>query len=282
MPTPSGLGAFLSFRRSQLRPEDIGMSSGSGRRRVEGLRRQEVAMAAGISLDYYTRMEQGRVTRVSSAVADALAKALRLTEAETRQLHRIAGGRPSRPSARARAEGETVSPVLEHVLDMLTGVPALVMGNGMAVLRWNRPAAVLLGDFASMDPAERNLARLTFLDDRWCSLYADRQVGARLCVAHLWREATARPDDPGVTALIGELAVKSVNFREHWARQPVRGRGARVVTLQHSIVGSVELAHETLVVADDPHQSVLILRPAGGAAAAALRLLLDRTTEADG
>lgn len=260
------------------------MSSGSSRRRVEGLRRQEVAVAAGISLGYYTRMEQGRVTQVSSAVVDSLAKALCLTEDETRHLRLIAGAdrRQGRLSARARAEAQTVSPVLQHIVDTFTSAPALVMGNAMAVLGWNRPAAMLLGDFASMAPAERNFARLIFLDETWRSLYADWQECARLCATHLWREAAARPEDPGVTALIGELAVKSVEFREHWAQQPLHGRRAGVVTVQHSIVGSVQLAPDTLVVADDPHHSVLILRPAGDASTEALRLLLDWTSEVDG
>ncbi|MFE9823443.1 helix-turn-helix domain-containing protein [Streptomyces sp. NPDC005791] len=284
MHPPSDLGHFLNSRRSELRPEDIGMSSGSGRRRVRGLRRQEVAVAAGISLGYYTRMEQGHVTRVSSAVVGFLAKALRLTEDETRQLRRVAGAdeRPGRPAARNGAKGTAVSPVPAHVLAALTGVPALVIGKGMAVLEWNRPAAVLLGDFAHMAPAARNLARLTFLDDTWRSLYADWRVAARLCVTHLWRQAAAEPEDPDVTALVGELAVKSVDFRVYWAQQPARGRAERVVTVQHSIVGHVELVPETLVVADDPDQSVLVLTPAGDASKRALRLLLARTTETDG
>ncbi|MER6441537.1 helix-turn-helix transcriptional regulator [Streptomyces sp. NPDC001185] len=281
--TPTDLSDFLRVRRSRLTPEDVGLDPAAGRRRVAGLRREEVARTAGISVDYYTRMEQGRVTGASTGILDALATALRLDDVEARHLHRLAGA-GSRPRRRRAAPVEerpqTARPILRTMLESLHGLPALVMGCGMTVLAWNRAAAALLGDFAGMDPADRNLAKLILLHPESRSLYAHRDVCAREAVAYLRLEAGRYPDDPVLTSVVSELALRSAEFRTLWAEHPVQDKTSGTKAFHHPVVGELRLTYETLRAADDPRQALLVHTPADSASADALRLLLDWTADA--
>ncbi|MEU1534900.1 helix-turn-helix transcriptional regulator [Streptomyces fagopyri] len=281
--SPTDLSDFLRARRSRLTPEGIGLTPAGGRRRVAGLRREEVAKTAGISVDYYTRMEQGRVTGASPEILDALATALRLDDVEARHMHRLAGA-DSRPRRRrtvpVQDPPQTARPILKNMLESLHGMPALVMGHGMTVLAWNRAAAALLGDFASMDPADRNLAKLTFLDPASRSLYARWEVCARENVAYLRLEAGLYPGDPVLTSVVGELAFRSPEFRSLWAEHPVQDKTSGTKAFRHPIVGELQLTYETLRAADDPRQALLAYTPADSASADALRLLLDWTADA--
>ncbi|MFD8705185.1 helix-turn-helix transcriptional regulator [Kitasatospora sp. NPDC059648] len=258
MSTAINLGEFLRTRRSLLHPEDVALPDFGGQRRVAGLRREEIAQLAGVSVDYYTRMEQGRVPNPSGAVLDALARALRLDGDATRHLHRLA-----RPQSAARhvprheARPQRVRPMLQRLLDDLVDMPAMVMGRRMDVLAWNTAAVALFGDFAALDRAERNIARITFLDETSRELYADWTSCARENVAYLHLDAGRHPEDPQLASLIGELSMKSEDFRRWWAEHPVQDKTSGTKRFRHPVVGDLELAYETLRAADDPDQALI-------------------------
>ncbi|MFE9728584.1 helix-turn-helix transcriptional regulator [Streptomyces sp. NPDC005794] len=279
MTTPEARGNLLRYLRAQLRPEDIGMSSGLNRRRVEGLRREEVARAAGISLSYYTRLEQGRVHNVSPDILDSLAQVMRMTAAQAQELHHAidhAETQRTGPARSRRTDRQAVAPVLTQTLDALAGTPALIIDRSMAVLRWNSLAGLLLGDFALLEKSERNIARLVFLDTGWGrSLLADRSKYARVCVDNLRRAVHDNPDDSALVGLIGELSVKSIAFRHHWAQQPRKERGSPAIVIHHPAVGPVQVAVDALCMADAPHQALLVHRPLNTASAGKLHLLVD-------
>ncbi|MER8187181.1 helix-turn-helix transcriptional regulator [Kitasatospora sp. NPDC094015] len=274
MSATTDLGAFLRTRRSRLSPEDVALPDFGGRRRVAGLRREELAQLAGVSVDYYTRMEQGRVANPSSAVIGSLARALRLDEEETRHLHRLAQPATRRPPW-ARPEQQAVRPMLKLLLRELRDVPALVMGRRMDVLAWNDAAVALLGDYAARPAAERNIARITFLDPVSRSLYADWSSCARENVAYLHLEAGRHPDDPQLAQLVGELSLKSEEFRRWWAEHPVQDKTAGVKRFHHPVVGALELDYETLRAADESGQALITYAAAPGTPSHdALRMLL--------
>ncbi|WP_406286411.1 helix-turn-helix transcriptional regulator [Embleya sp. NBC_00896] len=272
-----GMGEFLRARREHLRPEDVGLTAFGGRRRVAGLRREELAGLAGVSVDYYTRMEQGRVKGASAAVLDALAKALRLDPDETAHLHRIA--RPAGSAGRTvRPPAQTVRPTLAHLLAALTEVPALIVGRNLDVLAWNPAATALFGDFGELPPAERNMVHMTFLRERSRELYGNWSECARENVAFLRREAGLRPDDPRLAALVGELSVKSPEFRTWWAEHAVREKTSGTKRFNHPVVGTFDLVYDTLRSGDDPTQALVTYVAAPNSAGHdALRLLLSWT-----
>ncbi|MEU3878174.1 helix-turn-helix transcriptional regulator, partial [Streptomyces sp. NPDC029704] len=185
------LGEFLRSRRARLRPEELGLPDYGGQRRVPGLRREELARLAGVSVDHYVRLEQGRTLHFSEAVLDAVARALRLSAVEREHLYRLA-----RPWSEAdRADGpppsQQVRPGLRRLLESASDVPAYVVGRNTDVLAWNRLAAALITDFGALPPRQRNLARLVFLDEGMRSLYADWRGKASDVAAYL-RPAGAR------------------------------------------------------------------------------------------
>ncbi|KUO12415.1 helix-turn-helix transcriptional regulator [Streptomyces sp. DSM 15324] len=258
MSTAISLGEFLRTRRSLLHPEDVALPDFGGRRRVAGLRREEIAQLAGVSVDYYTRMEQGRVPNPSGAVLDALARALRLDGDATRHLHRLARPQPSaRHAPRRQARPQRVRPMLQRLLDDLVDMPAMVMGRRMDILAWNTAAVALFGDYAALDRAERNIARITFLDETSRELYADWTSCARENVAYLHLDAGRHPEDPQLASLIGELSMKSEDFRRWWAEHPVQDKTSGTKRFRHPVVGHLELAYETLRAADDPDQALI-------------------------
>ncbi|WP_327304846.1 helix-turn-helix transcriptional regulator [Streptomyces sp. NBC_01298] len=258
MSTASNLGEFLRTRRSLLHLEDVALPDFGGRRRVAGLRREEIAQLAGVSVDYYTRMEQGRVPNPSGAVLDALARALRLDEDATRHLHRLARPKPAaRQVPRRQAPPQRVRPMLQRLLDELVDVPAMVMGRRMDLLAWNTAAAALFGDYSALDGADRNIARITFLDETSRELYADWTSCARENVAYLHLDAGRHPEDPQLASLIGELSMKSADFRRWWAEHPVQDKTSGTKRFHHPVVGDLELAYETLRSTDDPDQALI-------------------------
>ncbi|MFF7727160.1 helix-turn-helix transcriptional regulator [Streptomyces sp. NPDC008001] len=258
MSTAIDLGGFLRTRRSRLRPEDVDLPDPGGRRRVAGLRREEIARLAGVSVDYYIRIEQGRASNPSPDVLNALARALRLEEDETRHLRRLAQPRPAAPAAsRHLPEQQQARPMLRRLLEELRDVPALVMGRRMDVLAWNAAACALLGDYAALDPSERNIPRITFLDPAARYLFADWTACARENVAYLRWEAGRYPNDPRLTSLIGELSEKSEDFRRWWAEHPVQDKTSGTKRFHHPVVGDLALTYETLRAADDPDQALI-------------------------
>ncbi|MFJ3926694.1 helix-turn-helix transcriptional regulator [Streptomyces sp. NPDC090022] len=277
MPASTSLSDFLRTRRARLHPQDIGLPDYGGRRRVSGLRREEVAQLAGVSVDYYTRMEQGRVPHPSDSVLDALARALRLTEDERTHLRHLAGPRRTvRPAAgRAPAPPQRVRPMLRRLLDELRDVPAVVMGRRMDILAWNAAAGALFGDYGALAPAERNIARITFLDPASRALFGDWEGCARENVAYLHLEAGRHPDDPRLAQLIGELSLRSERFRTWWAQHPVQDKTSGTKLYHHPVVGDLELSYETLRAADDTEQALITYAAEPGTPSHdALRMLL--------
>ncbi|MGY0018297.1 helix-turn-helix domain-containing protein [Streptomyces sp. cg35] len=274
------LSEFLRTRRARLKPEDVGIASMGRHRRVPGLRREELAQLAGVSVAYYTRLEQGNGRNVSAEVLDAIARALRLSDAEQAHLTRLA--KPKQQRRRARPpRRQTVRPGLRQLLDSLEGVPAYVAGARSEILAWNRMAAALFGDWGALPPAERNWARLTFLDPGYRDLFRDWDSKASDMVSYLRLYAGQHPDDPDLSALVGELSVKSEEFRRLWATHDVKEKGHGVKRMRHPLVGELTLSYETLHLPDDDEQYLCVYHAEPGSPAAeALRLLASWGTDA--
>lgn len=243
------LGAFLKARRAALDPADLGLPPGVTQRRVSGLRREEIAQLAGISVDYYTRLEQGRARNVSDAVLDALASALRLHSDEKTYLHNLVSRRTERPRA------ERVRPELQTTLDALAA-PAFVFGRYFDVLAWNALGGAFSFDFAQL--GERNMAKLFFLDERSKPLHPHWQVVAKELVANLRAQSGKYLGDPRFAQLVGELSLGSQEFRKLWASQTVRDKAHGTKLVRNAIVGDLRLRYETLRLPDDPDQALVI------------------------
>ncbi|WP_055587677.1 helix-turn-helix domain-containing protein [Streptacidiphilus griseoplanus] len=272
------LTEFLRSRRARLQPEDVGLPYFGSRRRVPGLRREELAQLAGVSVAYYVRLEQGNARNVSAAVLNAVADALRLDPAEREHLNHLAKPRPRR--TRAAGRPQRVRPALQHLLDAMEGIPAYVIGRRSDVIAWNRMACALFGDFAALPPDQRNMAWLTFMEPASRELYDDWESKARDVVAGLRMDAGRYPDDPRLASLIGELSVKSEEFRCWWAAHDVRDRGPCVKHLHHPVVGRLTLAYETLVLPIDTDQLLMTYHAEPGTPSAeGLRLLASWTAE---
>lgn len=272
--TATDLGGFLRSRRERLTPDAAGLPPGVTRRRVPGLRREELADLAGVSLGYYTRLEQGVSASASDAVIDALASALRLDPAEHDHLRVLAAPRrPSRPPTRR----STLRPAVRDLLAALTGTAAIVIDHRTDVLGWNRLGHALLAghvDAGAPDSRTRpNLARLLFLDPHHRALYRDWEAKARVTVASLHRSAARHPGDPGLERLVGRLAVDSPEFAMMWARRPVRTCAYYSRDLDHPLVGRLTLHNETVDLPDDDQRLGLFHAPPGTPSADALRLL---------
>ncbi|WP_446750606.1 helix-turn-helix transcriptional regulator [Streptomyces sp. WZ-12] len=255
------LSAFLRSRRARLRPADVGLPE-HGRRRVPGLRREELAQLAGVSVAYYIRLEQGRGAGVSDAVLDAIGTALRLTPTERDHLRHLA--RPASRRVRAAARPQRVGPACRQVLDALELVPAFVVGRGLDVIGWNRLGSALFGDFPAMPRERRNLARQVFLDPATRALYVNWEGKAEVVVGLLRRELGRAPDDPALAGLVAELSGVSGEFRRLWARHDVQDKGFGVKQLNHPVVGPLTLTYETLSVAADPEQLLVTHHAAAG------------------
>lgn len=242
---------FLTTRRARLTPEDAGLPAYGGMRRVKGLRREEVATLAGVSVDYYNKMERGNLSGVSESILDALANALRLDEAERVHLGDLAraanaGSRQRRVSPQPRVRLN-----VQRVLDGMTEVPAYVRNGRFDILAANNLARALLGDLLA-GPARPNLARYLFLDRRSQEFYADWETVARDCAAALRIEAGRNPHDRGLTDLVGELSTRSEPFRQWWATHNVRLHTSATKLMHHPVVGDIEVTGEALnVTADD-------------------------------
>ncbi|WP_282206211.1 helix-turn-helix transcriptional regulator [Kitasatospora fiedleri] len=242
----SELGEFLRQRRGRIRPSDVGLPELGRRRRVPGLRREEVAQLAGVSVDYYVRLEQGRGGGVSAEVLDAVARVLRLDGTERGHLHALA--HPPRGSS--RRPPRQVRPGLRLVLDALA-TPAFVLGRCMDVPAWNAPADAVLG-FSELPPGERNMARHAFLTEAGGRLYRDFERVAAETVAHLRLDAARYPDDPDLAALLAELTAGSPLFAELWARHGVREKASGHKLLRHSRAGELDFGYETLAPPGEP------------------------------
>ncbi|MET8983499.1 helix-turn-helix transcriptional regulator [Streptomyces sp. NPDC004539] len=267
------LSEFLRTRRARLQPEDVGLSGFGRHRRVPGLRREELAQLAGVSVAYYTRLEQGNGRNVSTEILDSVARALRLTDSEHAHLMHLAGPKQHKKKSGAGRQ-KPVRSTLRQLLDSMDGVPAYIIGRRSEILTWNRMASALFGDWSQLPPAERNFARLVFLHPEFRDLYLEWDQKAGDVVATLRWEAGCHPDDPRLSALVGELSVKSEEFRRLWAIHDVKEKSFGVKRLLHPLVGELTLSYEGFKSAADPEQTlVMYSAEPGSTSAEGLRLL---------
>ncbi|MEV7444605.1 helix-turn-helix transcriptional regulator [Streptomyces sp. NPDC091204] len=277
----SQLGDFLRTRRSQLRPDAAGVPTYGERRRVPGLRREELALLAGVSASYYTRLEQGHSLGASPEVLDAIAQALRLDESERRHLHDLA--RSAKPRGRRGPAPERVTEPNAQLLAALGDVPAIVIGRRSDVLAWNRLGHALFAghlDPGAPDvPAERpNMARLVFLDAHTRDLYADWPSKARAVVGNLRLVAGQYPQDAALHTLLGELSARSEDFASMWADHRVQACTAASYEMRHPLVGPLTVMQQTLSQGLGPG-IVVATTSAGSTSHAALDLLAQAITQ---
>ncbi|MGW7491725.1 helix-turn-helix transcriptional regulator [Streptomyces sp. NPDC054786] len=277
MDSPAALGDFLRTRRARLQPEDVGLVSYGARRRVPGLRREELAQLAGVSVAYYTRLEQGQSHQASEGVLDALARALRLTDDEGAHLRELAS--PAKTRRRPAVRHDKVRPGVRQLLAAVADVPALALGPRFEILAWNRLGHALTAGHLDFDspgrPQDRpNAQRLLFLDPHTRELYPDRDEEVRRAVSSLRVAAGQRSDDPQLAELIGELSMKSTEFSSLWSRHAVHNCTFRTKRFHHPLVGDLELDFEMMQTPDGSGQGVMMYTAAQGSPSeAALRLL---------
>ncbi|MFC5140043.1 helix-turn-helix domain-containing protein [Actinomycetospora rhizophila] len=250
------LADFLRRARSECDPARAGLPADARVRRVPGLRREEVALLAGVSSDYYARLEQGRRILPSPAVLDAIGRALELDAAGRAHLDDLVG-LAGTPRQRPRA-AQRVRPGLRQLVDALDGEPALVLGRCTDVLAANRMARALFTDFDAIRPAERNYARWMLLDEDARALFADWEVQARAAVESLRLAAGADPDDRATGALVGELRERSPDFRRWWDEHRVHRRTHGSKRLCHPVVGELTVEFETLTPPGDPDTTLFV------------------------
>lgn len=272
------LGAFLRSRRERLRPEDVGLPSGA-RRRTPGLRREEVAVLAHISTEYYVRLEQGRAPRPAGEVLAGIAGALRLTDTESSHLHVLAGTAPTRTGLHRR----DVRPSILALLERLPQTAAIVVSATFEVLAWNDLAAALLEDFGALAPEDRNLARKAFLGPvrSDAAIYGISDVAEfRHHVVMELRATLARyPSDPAVVGLVGELRDRSSHFARLWELHDVQAAPVLAKTFRHPAVGQITVDCDSLTLTDRDQHLVLYTAPPGSRDADALALLAMLGTE---
>ncbi|MEU0933481.1 helix-turn-helix transcriptional regulator [Embleya sp. NPDC005971] len=279
MDPSAALRDFLVSRRARLRPEDVGLAE-QGPRRVAGLRREEVAALAAVSLDHYIRLERGQASRVSDTVLQAVASALRLTSGERRYLFALARSGAARGAdAKVDADAGTgVRPSVQSILDSLADTPAYLVGRNGLLLAWNRPAVEVFLDFAEIPAPRRLIGRLVFGDPRSRLLYADWEAKAREVVGFLRTQVGNRPHDPALAAHIRELLSISADFRRLWSAQDVLERAHGSCCILHPTAGPLMLNYETLQPFDTPEKLLVVYAAEpGSASAAAVRELCART-----
>ncbi|WLW53451.1 helix-turn-helix domain-containing protein [Streptomyces sp. YU58] len=266
------LREFLRSRRARLRPEDVDLPS-YGRRRVPGLRREELAQLAGVSYAYYARLEQGYGETMSAEVLDAVARALRLDGEERDHLVRLA--QPERLGATpAVPPPPRLRPTVQQLLDTI-GVPAYVVSRRLDVLGWNRLAAAVFGDWGRLPPEERNMARLIFLSPEARDRFAHPDRVAMRVAGVVRMNAGKSPGDSYLASLIDELSQKSEEFRRLWARHEVScGSTGETVRMRHPLVGEFDLVHEPLALPGGaPMRLTTYHAEPGSASEEALRML---------
>jgi transcriptional regulator with XRE-family HTH domain len=285
MTSASDLGEFLRTRRAALRPDDVGLLN-YGIRRVPGLRREELAMLAGVSNTYYTRLEQGLSNNASEAVIDAIARALNLNIDERAHLFRLA--RPGRTKRGAVSKPDKVRPGTQRLITSLAGTPAIVLGRRSEVLAWNRLGHRLVAGHLAFDAPvtlslRPNMTRLLFLDHHTRELYPHWREEATRAVASLRLVAGRMADDPEMASLIGELTMKSEEFGALWAKHPVENCMSGLKHMHHPEVGPLELHFEVLSLPDDSgHRVLMYTADPGSPAFESLELLKIRAFGNDG
>ncbi|HXT94139.1 MAG TPA: helix-turn-helix domain-containing protein [Trebonia sp.] len=279
-PVSGELGAFLKARRGQLSPRDVGLPDVGSRRKVAGLRREEVAQLAAISVDYYTRLEQGRV-QASAPVLATISRALRLDEDQQAYLYSIAGKTDARP--RRRRAVQQMRPAMRRLLEQLTQTPAIVLGRRMDILAWNPMAAALYIDFGQFPAGRRNYVHLLFTNPVMRGMHLQWEHDARDAVAALRMEGANDPDDPDLARLVGELSIADPSFRSWWAERRVNSASYGTKHYRHAVVGDLTLDCDTWHSPDGSGQRLMVLTAEPGTSSHdALRILASWNATQDG
>lgn len=266
---------FLSSRRARLTPEQAGLTLYGGNRRVAGLRREEVAMLAGVSVDYYVRLERGNLSGASESVLDALANALRLDEAEREYLFDLAkASGPGRRARLSRQLDKTVSPAVMQVLDAFTGAPAWVRNGRFDIIAANQLGRALYSPVFDDLKRPVNTTRFTYLNPAARDFWRDYDMITQDAAAMLRLEVGRNPHDPELIRLVGELSMQSELFRQRWASQDVKFHRSGVKRIHHPIVGDLDLNFESMDLPSSPGLVINVYTaPAGSPSADGLKLL---------
>ena len=257
----SELGGFLRARRARLRPGDVGLPTGTGTRRTPGLRREEIAALAGLSIDYYIRLEQGKETNPGGSILDGLARALRLNEEEHAHLYALANHAAGRTARGSPPASRVVRPGVRQLLETVRPCPAYVLTRTSDLLAANPEALALFAGLADWPPERRNTIRYTFFHPAARELFANWDHSAETTAAHLRSLAADTPADPDVTALIAELLDGSPEFTRLWQRHDVRHRRGEAKPFRHPRVGEFTLTTEALYLADGQRLTVYQAEP---------------------
>jgi transcriptional regulator with XRE-family HTH domain len=266
---------FLTSRRARVTPDQVGLPSGTNRR-VAGLRRSEVATLAGVSVEYYTRLERGAISGASPEVLDAVAKALCLDDAERAHLFNLAHAASpvARPPKRRNPRTWTPHRSLQWTLDAVTAGPAFLRNGRMDILAANPLARAFYKDVYDMPGQPPNIARFTFLDDRAGDFFPDWDMFADVTVAILRTEAARDPHNKELHDLIGEMGTRSAEFRSRWGAHLVRHHGTGFKTFHHPVVGEMTLAYEGMEMEAEPGLSITIYTAEPGSPSAERMQLL--------
>ncbi|WP_327583670.1 helix-turn-helix transcriptional regulator [Nonomuraea sp. NBC_00507] len=271
------LSRFLRARRTQTSPEQVGLTIGPGLRRTPGLRREELATLAGISIDYYVRLERGKETRPSPSVLDALARALQLDDQEHQHLRELAAHAARYAPEPPPPPSRTVRPHLKLLLETMRPSPAYIVSRSMDLLAWNPGGLALYAGLDDWPVKQRNLARYLFLHPTARELFPDWDNQVRGCVARLRAQAGTAPDAPDLTNLIGELLVKSSDFAKLWERYDVTGRKRTHKTFHHPHVGTINLTAQSMDLEGTPGHRLGVYVAEPGTPDHDAMLLLDMT-----
>ena len=251
MDARSEIREFLTSRRAKITPEQSGLRTYGDNRRVPGLRREEVALLAGVSVDYYTRLERGNASGVSEGVLEALARALQLDEAERGHLFDLARAAGPTTRRRGRPAPQRVRPSVQRILDAITGAPAFVRNGRMDILAANSLGRAFYSQHLDSPDQPANSARFIFLDPRATHFYVEWEKVATDAVAVLRSEAGRDPYDRGLSDLVGELSTRSESFRTRWAAHNVRYHDTGSKRFRHPIAGDLDLTYETMQLSAD-------------------------------
>ncbi|MFE0511136.1 helix-turn-helix transcriptional regulator [Streptomyces sp. NPDC058964] len=252
------LAGFLRARRTQVTPEQVGLPTGPGLRRTPGLRREELATLAGVSVDYYTRLERGKETRPSPAVVDAVARALHLQEDEHEHLRRLAARAARTAPEPPIAPNRTVRPGVKLLLENLRPSPAYVLSRTLDILAANPGGLQLYAGIESWPAKQRNLARYYFLHPAARDLFPEWETRIRGCVARLRALAGTDPDAPDLAQLVGELLLKSTDFARLWERYDVRGHRPGTKHFHHPQVGDITLDYQAMQLEGTPGHRLVV------------------------
>ena len=275
---------FLASRRARITPDQAGLPAYGGNRRVKGLRREEVALLAGVSIDYYVRMERGNLSGASETVLDGVARALQLDEAERDHLVDLARACNPAPARQRRTKSTGVTPGVQQVLDAITEAPAWVRNARHDMLAANRLARALYAPLLADPRRPANNARFVYLDPASHDFFTDWDRAADDIAAMLRSEAGRNPHDKNLIELIGELSTRSEDFRTRWAAHNVRFHRTGYKKLSHPVVGELELNFEAMELPSAPGLTLLVYTaPAGSPTSDSLKLLASwaATAEAD-